>query len=342
MISVVSRAVAAFGAAVLFFGLSPAQAQGVAGNRLFPTTLAIQDPAVEDELSLPTFSRRIGPDGARESNYSFEFSKRITENLGFSVGDTYAQVRPGGSGFRNLETGLKYMAYVNPQHEVLISIGARAEIGGTGAPALGEGFTSLGPQVYFGKGFGDLPTTLDPLRPFALTGQVGLLIPTRARSVRTTPDPDGGPPDIEVDRHSTLLNWGFSLQYSLPYRNDHVAEVGGPAFLKRLIPHVEVALVSPVAYVPDGRRGTRGTVNPGVLYAGDGFQLGVEAILPINTASGRHPGFIAQLHFFFEDIFPNSIGRPIFAGEEHGKSHGEGPKAEGAHAESSHEGRHGT
>ncbi len=317
MTSTFPAALALSVAAFLAFCPGHAAAQGVAGNRLFPTTLTIQDPAVEDELSLPTFARRIGRDGEREDDYSFEFSKRITEKLGFSIGDAFSQVRPGGSGLRNLETALKYQAYVNPEHEVLVAVGVRAEIGGTGARALGEGFTSLGPQVYFGKGFGDLPTSLDRLRPLALTGQVGLLIPTRARSVTTTPNPDNGDADVDIDRHPTLLNWGFSLQYSLPYRNEHVSELGGPAFFKRLIPLVEVSLVSPVAYGLEGRRTTTGTVNPGVLYAGEGFQLGVEALLPINGASGKHTGFIAQLHFFLEDLFPDSIGRPIFAEEEH-------------------------
>ena len=39
----------------------------------------------------------------------------------------------------------------------------------------------------------------------------------------------------------------------------------------------------------------------------------VEAMIPINKASGKHVGVIAQLHFFLDDIFPNSIGKPIFS-----------------------------
>ncbi|WP_158810060.1 hypothetical protein [Beijerinckia sp. L45] len=297
--------------ATLFALTTAAQAHGIAGDRFFPVTLAIDDPAVSDEASLPTFARSIGPDGSREHDYSFEYDKRITENFGVSVSDTYTQLRPGGSGFQNVELGLKYVAYVNAAHEFMFSVGASAEIGGTGAPAIADGFTSLGPQVYFGKGFGDLPTSLDPLRPFAVTGQIGLAIPTRARSVTTTPDPDGGPADVDIDKHPTVLNWGFSLQYSLPYLNSHVHEVTGPDVLKRLIPLVEVALQSPVAYVPDGAHITTGTVNPGVLYEGDTYQIGVEALLPINTASGKHPGFVVQLHYFLDDIFPTTLGRPI-------------------------------
>jgi hypothetical protein len=290
---------------------SPASSHGIAGDRFFPVTLAIDDPAVADEASLPTFTRSIGSDGAREHDLAFEYDKRITETFGVSVSDTYAQVRPGSSGFHNVEVGLKYLAYVNPEHEFMMSIGAKTEIGGTGAAAVADGFTSLGSQIYFGKGFGDLPPALDPLRPFAVTGQIGLAIPTRARSVTTTPDSAGGPADIAIDKHPTVLNWGFSLQYSLPYLNAHVHEVGGPEILKRLVPLVEVALQSPVAYGLENAHTTTGTINPGLLYEADAYQIGVEALLPINAASGKHPGFVMQLHLFLDDIVPNSLGRPI-------------------------------
>jgi hypothetical protein len=39
----------------------------------------------------------------------------------------------------------------------------------------------------------------------------------------------------------------------------------------------------------------------------------VEAIIPINRASGDGIGVIGNLHFFLEDIFPNSVGKPLFA-----------------------------
>jgi hypothetical protein len=36
-------------------------------------------------------------------------------------------------------------------------------------------------------------------------------------------------------------------------------------------------------------------------------------MIPVNRQSGGNVGVIAQLHFFLDDIFPNSLGRPIFA-----------------------------
>ncbi|PYJ49613.1 MAG: hypothetical protein DME87_08975 [Verrucomicrobia bacterium] len=32
--------------------------------------------------------------------------------------------------------------------------------------------------------------------------------------------------------------------------------------------------------------------------------------------SGSDVGFIAQLHFYLDDLFPHSIGRPLFGGNK--------------------------
>jgi hypothetical protein len=41
------------------------------------------------------------------------------------------------------------------------------------------------------------------------------------------------------------------------------------------------------------------------------MQFGVEAIIPATKASGKSVGVIAQLHFYLDDIFPQTIGRPL-------------------------------
>ncbi len=60
-----------------------------------------------------------------------------------------------------------------------------------------------------------------------------------------------------------------------------------------------------------GASGTTGTVNPGLIWAGRYAQLAVEAVIPANNRSGDRVGAIAQLHFFLDDLFPTTIGRPI-------------------------------
>ena len=57
---------------------------------------------------------------------------------------------------------------------------------------------------------------------------------------------------------------------------------------------------------------TTGTINPGVIWVGNKFQVGIEALIPINRQSGTNVGVIAQLHFYLDDIDPRGIGKPIF------------------------------
>jgi hypothetical protein len=49
----------------------------------------------------------------------------------------------------------------------------------------------------------------------------------------------------------------------------------------------------------------------GALYLGDSYQLGLEALIPLNKAAGQNVGVIFQLHWYFDDIFPNTLGKPL-------------------------------
>jgi hypothetical protein len=95
-------------------------------------------------------------------------------------------------------------------------------------------------------------------------------------------------------------------------------DLGLPDFINRLIPIVEAQFQTPVANDFGTGVGTTGTINPGVIWVGDKFQLAVEAIIPVNRASGSAVGIMGQVHFYLDDIFPNSIGRPIFASNPQG------------------------
>ena len=44
------------------------------------------------------------------------------------------------------------------------------------------------------------------------------------------------------------FNWGFTIQYSLPYLKSAVIDLGLPDFLNRFIPLVEATLRTPVAH----------------------------------------------------------------------------------------------
>ena len=279
--------------------ISPANAHSVAGDRVFPATLGIDDPGVADELALPTFTYiPLNGDLCHETDISFNYAKRITENLALSIGDGYQQLHPGSSGWQNLSTALKYRFLTDGAHELMASVGLQASWEKTGSRNVADPFTTFTPNLYIGKGFGDLPKSLDWLRPFAITGQVGIDLPNQRR---TGDDPN-----------PNILNWGFTLQYSLPYLNANVQAIEGPEFLRHLVPIVEFAFQRPVSNAAPGTTITTGTVQPGLIYVGKSYQVAVEALVPINAASGHRVGIKGELHFFLDDIFPNSLGKPIF------------------------------
>ena len=290
-----------------------ADGHGFAGKRFFPATLATDDPFVADELSLPTIQWQRFPagdegPGGSETDFSIDFAKRVTENFGIEIGTTYKHIKPDNgstlNGFDNLGLGFKYKFYQSDPHEAIVSAGVDWDIGGTGTRRVGaESFSTVTPGIFFGKGFGDLPDGVKYLRPFAITGLVGYGIPTRSST--TTVGDDG---ETEVEHNPHTLEWGFAIEYSLPYLQSFVQDVGLKAPFNRMIPLVEFSMSTAL---DRGQSGTTGTVNPGILWAGQSIQLGLEAVIPVNHRSGNSVGVLAQLHFFLDDLFPQTFGRPL-------------------------------
>ena len=299
---------AGFAVALLMLPAADASAHGFAGNRFFPATLQIDDPNVADELSLPTLT--LNPPSSdqpsvEEFDISAEFSKRITENFGFSISPTWSRFSAKGSptvsGWQNLELTPKYKVYVNEPHEFMLSVGVETELGGTGSKSIGaDRVSTVTPTVYFGKGLGDLPDSWDWARPFAVTGVIGYGIPWGATN--TT--------DGEPTTRPNTLGWGFTLQYSIPYLQGYVRDLGIGAPFNRLIAVVEFNMETALNRGGNGQ--TTGTISPGLIWAGQYYQVGAEMIVPVNRATGHGIGGILQLHFYLDDIFPQSIGKPIF------------------------------
>jgi hypothetical protein len=311
------------GLAIMLIPFNQSIAHEIVGNRFFPATLGIDDPGVNDELSLPTVdSFKTGDDPpVRQRDISAEFSKRITEDFAISFGTTYTFLGPmdptvaGANGFQNLDTTFKYRLFKDPVHEFVMSVGLSVEWGGTGAANVGaESFNTYIPNIYFGKGFGDLPDTLSWIRPVAITGQVGYAIPGRNSTTTFSVDPDSGDLTVDTEFHPRVLNWGGTLQYSMPYLKSAVIDLGLPEFINHLIPLVEATLQTPVANTLTSGTLTTGTINPGVIWVGSTFQVAIEALIPINRQSGSNVGVIAQLHLYLDDIDPRGIGKPIFGG----------------------------
>ncbi|HED13093.1 MAG TPA: hypothetical protein ENI62_05470 [Gammaproteobacteria bacterium] len=148
----------------LFFCVSPAIvcAHGVIGNRFLPSTLAIEDPFANDELSIiGGYIKESGQDGepsARIASLDAEYAKTITPNVALSIGNEYIHTDPDGGetrrGFGNLELDIKYQFYTNIMTESILSASLGASIGNTGDTHLeANDFTTLSPAILFGQGF---------------------------------------------------------------------------------------------------------------------------------------------------------------------------------------------
>ena len=263
-----------------------ARAHGIVGERFFPATITSDDPFVADELALPTISL-----GNHEEDYEFEYTKSIFPHLSLSFGGGYVNAHPPGdaraTGWENLEITPTWQFVTDADSEFVASAAVGIEIGGSGSAAVAERFTTFTPKILFGKGFGDLPDSMALFRPFALTAVVGYAMPGTSNA-------------------SNAIEWSGAFEYSLLYLQNNVRDQGFSNTLARLTPVVEYSFNSPTE-----TGGTTGTINPGLIWSGQYVQFAAEAVIPVNRASGDTVGVRMQLHFYLDDIFPQSIGAPI-------------------------------
>jgi hypothetical protein len=288
-------------------------AHGVAGQRFFPTTFAVDDPFVSDEFSLLYHSIKANDETGEPKTSSLDvaYSKRIIPNFGIEVAESYLRQQPAGestvSGYGNLEVSAKYQFYKSAEHETILSFGVSDEIGNTGARKVGsESFSVISPAFFFGRGFGDLPDSVGFLRPLAVTGVIGPNIPTR--NSNETFNADTG--ETEREQNPTTLTWALTLQYSLMYLQGAVKDVGLGVPFNRMVAIVEFPMET--CLNAGCKNQTTGTVNPGIAWIGKYTELGIAAEIPMNPRSGAGTGIFALFHLFIDDLFPNSIGRPIF------------------------------
>lgn len=297
-------------------GASEAFAHAICGSRFFPVTLTLDDPGVADEVSIPTFTYlNNGASGSHEYDFNFEWDKRITPEFGFAINYGWSVFQtdhaPTTTGWQNLVVTGKYSKCVSEDHELILAAGVQRTFGRTGTISTGaDNYGSTAPTVYFGKGLGDLPVPY--LRPFAVTGELSYTVADVALKAKQVTDPDTGLMSLQFNS-GTSNQWfgGVSIQYSLPYLQSQVKDLGLPGWLGRMIPLVEITATSP-ATKPNNSP-TTWTIAPGVLYAGPWYQLGVELLIPANKAAGSNVGLVAQFHMYLDDLIPNSVlGRPLF------------------------------
>ncbi len=285
-------------------------AHGVAGQRFFPTTFAVDDPFIADEFSLLYNSLKPSTNASQpDTSLDVAYSKRIFPNFGVEIDESYQHVNTDtgmASGFANLGVNVKYQFFTSAKHETILSIGVADEIGHTGSAKVGvDTFSTISPAFFFGKGLGDLPDSMGYLRPLAVTGVLGLNIPSQKTT--STIDDQG---NVNVSDNPTTLTWAFTLQYSLMYLQSAVKDVGLGVPFNRMVAVVEFPMET--CLNADCKNQTTGTVNPGIAWIGKYTELGIAAEIPMNPRSGAGTGIFALFHLFIDDLFPTSIGRPIF------------------------------
>jgi len=262
-------------------------------GRDFPKTLIFDEPGIDDEVSLPTII--VTPqEGGNKTDADFELDKRLTSWLSAQINVGYTQLpRLGDSraeGWQNTSGTLKLMAFSNQEHEQLVSFSLIREFGGSGARQIDAApvSTTTG-AINFGQGFASfgLPAGL---KPFALTGSAGLLVPDR---------------EGQGDVARAVIS--ASLQYSLEVFSNTPAGHSLPVFLHPFIPIVECSSTLPVR-----GRGQNSLLAPGLIYAGEGYQLAAEALIPLTKDAGTHAGFIAQLNISLATLGLRTLSRPLF------------------------------
>lgn len=282
-----------------------AQAHSVAGDRVFVNTLLIDDPGVGDEASLPSFSIS-SPDGkSTQTDLNFEYDKLILSNLAIGAGTdwNWITVDPAANGkshggWSDPYLLMKFNWIVLPAHEFMSSVAIQESFGRAGTAGFESGYDTTTLATYFGKGLGDIPVPF--IRPFAITGELDYNIPNTSYS----------------SGYGALNTWsgGLTLQYSIPYLQSQVRDYGLPNILANLTPLVELGWSSAAS-----GSALRPTENPttfnlgtGAVWTGEDFALSTELLWPLNGASGHGLGVMGMFHLYFDDLCPNTIGKPLF------------------------------
>jgi hypothetical protein len=294
----------AFSIAGLALLPAPVHAFVAAGDRVFPGTLILPQIAPTDEAYLQGATPFSGitpvPLNTRSTDAIGFFGKTLTERLGIRFRDVYTRLDPtvGSSsyGWQTLTANAQYEALLDPPHEFLFSVGVDRQFGGTGAGRVQRpGFSGVGattPSIYFGKGLGDLD--IGYLRPLAIEGTFGYLIADK------NPRPN-------------VATAGFAIEYSIPYLQSKVRALELPDLIRGLTPITELFLTTPTGQAHGTPNTNTALIAPGLIYTGEGWQFGIEAMIPMTRATGRGVGVTGQFHVWLDYFFSDSIGRPVFS-----------------------------
>jgi hypothetical protein len=310
--------VAALVCAGAILRLSPAFAHAVCGSRVYPVTLTLDDPGVADEITIPqiAYTREAadgGPGPSHDTSVQFEYDKRVTDDFGFAFNDDYNINQQNNAktqtGWDDLTVTAKWAKCVDPDSDFQLGFGIIREFGRTGTSHIGsDEYGNTAPTVYVGKGLDGIPAPM--LQPLQFTGEFSYAVADKEFKQNTVTDPGTGVTSTQGNNgYANAWIGSFSVQYSIPYLQNTIKDFGLPEPFAHMIPVAEFNWTSSASST--GGSPTSWTVAPGFIYLRSWYQVGLEAVVPLNKTAGTNVGFIVQFHVFLDDLYPHGIGAPL-------------------------------
>jgi hypothetical protein len=177
-------------------------------------------------------------------------------------------------------------------HEAIGSFAVEAEAPTGTQDVDAEKDWAFKPFFLYGKGFGDLPDSLRYLRPFAVQGDFG-------------PEVSTGPGT------STTFAYDFCLQYSIPYLQAAVKDLGIGWPFNDLIGVTEFNFEQGVHGEESGTN--KISTTPGIVYMDRYIEIGLAARVPL-SGSARDEfdwGIIGIVDLFIDDLWPATKWQPF-------------------------------
>jgi hypothetical protein len=282
---------------VCCFAAGAAYAHGVVGDYVFLEPLITEDPTPANELDIvqPTWTKSadgrtysIGTSIEKILGTDSDGLPRFSLAAGTAWQYQSPKDGPNVHGFDNLELAAKYAFWIVPQHEFLMSFAVSLQLPAGNTDIEEQNHTSLGPELLWEKGLGDLPNlpVVKYLRPFGFQADLGYLPALGGHT-------------------SHLLFADQVIEYSLLYLSNSVKDLGLTQPFRNLFVFTEINYSQLIAG-PSGETFPSIVMTPGIAYVGYRFQVSVGTQFALNNASipDTHAAVLALLDIFYDSIIP--------------------------------------
>ena len=177
------------------------------------------------------------------------------------------------------------------------SVQVAQSFGRAGTTGIDSGFNTTTVSGFFGKGFGDIPC--DPIRPFAITGELDYNIPNTGPIGRRQHHDLVGRADAAIlDSLSAVADQGLR-----PAEHPRQPDAAGRTRLdlgrRRNCPAADQQS-RPRSCLAPARSGPDTIMRSPPRCSG-------RSMAPPGTTSAS----IGQFHLYFDDLMPNTLGKPI-------------------------------